>query len=408
MQIQGHREATDRHREQLAKRIRVLSTKNAFGAVVPMTPEEVISLISARVPEGPRIEFKRELPGNSDSDKKEFLADVIAFANAAGGTILYGIDEAEGSASDITGITYSDRDEVLRRLSSLIRDGIQPRLSGFSVSVISVQSREVLELSVRQSHARPHWVAFKGTNRFYLRHATEKEPMTIDEVRDAFLQSCAAIDRVSAWRAKRVAELLHVPTRRIISVILHIAPLSSASSYNGPRLSPADPNVRRVSTILYETANTRVNHLGAITTSSLGEDRNYDYVQLYRDFRIEAVFEGGVDPDGRAGLIATEMEDRVNTWLERMKPWFVDIDFPFPAVVFLSITSNKLSTLMEGLRPSTSAELTVCFDPTAIEEAEFLPDLTMRPVYDHVWQTYGVPNCPNYDESGRWQKRGWR
>jgi len=48
-------------------------------------------LIKNKVPEGKTTEYKQVLPGSSDADKKEFLADVSSFANAAGGHLLYGI-----------------------------------------------------------------------------------------------------------------------------------------------------------------------------------------------------------------------------------------------------------------------------------------------------------------------------
>lgn len=47
-------------------------------------------LIDNQVPEGKTIEYKEALPGNSDGDKKEFLADVSSFANAAGGDLIFG------------------------------------------------------------------------------------------------------------------------------------------------------------------------------------------------------------------------------------------------------------------------------------------------------------------------------
>lgn len=43
--------------------------------------DDLRSLISNGVNEGRMIEYKRELPGNSDGDKKESLADVSSFAN---------------------------------------------------------------------------------------------------------------------------------------------------------------------------------------------------------------------------------------------------------------------------------------------------------------------------------------
>jgi predicted HTH transcriptional regulator len=89
-----------------------------------MTPQEIESLLEARCSEGPRLEYKRELPGSTDNEKKEFLADVVAMANAGGGSILFGIEEEEGSAVDIVGVSASE--ESSQRLGNLIRDGIEP------------------------------------------------------------------------------------------------------------------------------------------------------------------------------------------------------------------------------------------------------------------------------------------
>ena len=51
------------------------------------------ALIDNSVLEGKTIEYKQSLPSNSDSDKKEFLADISSFANASGGDLIYGIIE---------------------------------------------------------------------------------------------------------------------------------------------------------------------------------------------------------------------------------------------------------------------------------------------------------------------------
>ena len=49
------------------------------------------ALITNAVSEGRTIDYKRELPGNSDGDKKEFLADVSSFANTSGGDLVFGM-----------------------------------------------------------------------------------------------------------------------------------------------------------------------------------------------------------------------------------------------------------------------------------------------------------------------------
>jgi predicted HTH transcriptional regulator len=39
------------------------------------------------------LDYKERLPGDSDADKREMLADVTAFANSAGGDLIYGVKE---------------------------------------------------------------------------------------------------------------------------------------------------------------------------------------------------------------------------------------------------------------------------------------------------------------------------
>jgi len=46
----------------------------------------------------------RDLPSGSDADKKEFQADVTSFANAAGGDLVFGIEEKQDDQGRNTGI----------------------------------------------------------------------------------------------------------------------------------------------------------------------------------------------------------------------------------------------------------------------------------------------------------------
>ncbi len=59
------------------------------------------------------IEYKRDRIGGSDRDKKEFLADVSSFANAAGGHLIIGMAEKGGLATELVGISVDGDKEVL-------------------------------------------------------------------------------------------------------------------------------------------------------------------------------------------------------------------------------------------------------------------------------------------------------
>ena len=71
--------------------------------------QDIQSLIEAEVPEGQHLEYRRDLPGGAESwnsdrklsteAKKKILQEVVAFANAYGGTLLLGIEGIQDRAA---------------------------------------------------------------------------------------------------------------------------------------------------------------------------------------------------------------------------------------------------------------------------------------------------------------------
>ena len=90
------------------------------------------------------LDFKAEPIGSSDRDKREFLADVCAYANASGGDLILGVTTNEGAADGVVGIDIADPDKEKQRLVNLIRDGLEPRVSGFDTKWLPIKGpREV-------------------------------------------------------------------------------------------------------------------------------------------------------------------------------------------------------------------------------------------------------------------------
>ena len=96
------------------------------------------NLITQSVLERRNLEYKSSLPGGTDAEKKEFLADVSSFANAIGGDIIFGIacDNSTGMPVKVEGLSVSNVDEEILRLDNSIRDGIEPRLIGVQIKKI--------------------------------------------------------------------------------------------------------------------------------------------------------------------------------------------------------------------------------------------------------------------------------
>jgi predicted HTH transcriptional regulator len=68
---------------------------------LPIDPDHIAerdlqSLVENGVAEGILFDYKGELYGASDSEKREFLKDVSSFANTTGGHIIIGMTEDGG------------------------------------------------------------------------------------------------------------------------------------------------------------------------------------------------------------------------------------------------------------------------------------------------------------------------
>src|SRR3990172_579802 len=86
-----------------------------------LSENDLTELIVGQVPEGLRIDYKRDLYGNSDADKREVLKDISGFANAFGGHLIVGMEEQNGLPTSIPGVPDVDPDKVVLWFEQLAR-----------------------------------------------------------------------------------------------------------------------------------------------------------------------------------------------------------------------------------------------------------------------------------------------
>jgi hypothetical protein len=121
---------------------------------------------------------------NTDGKKKEISKDVSAFANSAGGTIVYGVLE-DGFVA--TGLDRgSDPSEITKEwLENVINSSIQRRINGIRIHQVDLvttsQGRVAYLVTIPQSTQAPHQALDK---RFYKRFNFQSVPMEEYEVRD--------------------------------------------------------------------------------------------------------------------------------------------------------------------------------------------------------------------------------
>lgn len=166
---------------------------------------DLANLLSQAVPEGRDLEFKRDIVGGSDADIKEFLGDVTSLANAQGGDLIFGIEEAGGVASALPGIVAADPDKEILRLENFMRDGIEPRIAARVQWVPISSGAGAIVIRMPASLAAPHRVKFKNSGRFYTRNSRGKYEMDTHELRHAFTAAEEMPARIRALHDDAVA-----------------------------------------------------------------------------------------------------------------------------------------------------------------------------------------------------------
>lgn len=200
-----------------------------------ITEADLLTLVQAGEAESKVIEYKETLPGNADSDKKEFLYDVSSFANAAGGTLVYGMKAKDGVPVELTGLVGLNSDAEKLRLQAIIQSGLQPRIPTAEIEAATLANgNKVLLIKIQRSWFSPHMVTFKGGSKFYSRHSNGKYQLDVAELRSAFLASETVSEKLAAFRTDRLSKILNdeIPVRikESAKIIFHLLPLSSFSS----------------------------------------------------------------------------------------------------------------------------------------------------------------------------------
>jgi hypothetical protein len=363
--------------------------------------------------------MKQQLPGNAAKDKKDFLADVVAFANTRGGVLLYGIETLRDSAGNDTGVANRiaglgtvNADKEKQRLLAMLHDGISPSLAS-SVVVQNLEvdgaSGPVIALGVSQSLSRPHMVTFEGSSRFFRRSDTGKYQPDMSELRSLFLETKSWIEDAEEFRAGRLERVRSgqaVPKLVATSgVLIHILPLGRLTSVismnsRGEELGMALPPPE------YRGGfGMRYNLDGCIASAANSQDNVTGYTQWFRFGGVEGYesgISGFVTGDG-AGKIPRFWANQTAKTILAFVPQALaaisaklQIDPPF--VVMLTLFGLAGSMIYNEGRvrqaPTPFTDDLLHLPPVIVEDPSEAADKILRPLLDIVWQTGGHPEAP--------------
>jgi hypothetical protein len=198
-----------------------------------VTPQDLTQLVDDGVAEDRRIEFKADIPVSAEEQKaqlklnsrarpvdrswtqgkslakfgRDALAEeVVAFANADGGTLILGMEETDEAPPRAKGINLlPDVARLERRLRDMLIDCIEPRLPYVAVRAVPITAdgSGVILIETGPSVLGPHWVS--TSRKPTIRREDRCDPLSMPEVHDMVLRHAryveAMLSRSDAERA---------------------------------------------------------------------------------------------------------------------------------------------------------------------------------------------------------------
>lgn len=375
------------------------------------------------------VDYKRDFTSKpGEIDGSELRADVSAFANAEGGDLVIGVDEAGGLPVKVGGISCEDANRLKLRLDGMLAT-IEPRLA-YGLRVILLPSgRAVVIIRTRPSFAAPHRTSASGG--FFTRSDSGKYPMSIDQVREAFVASAGLEGRLRSIRHARInlGDLPH-PT-----ALLHVMPLLSASrpalldvigyqkelaaaclpislrpepqiNFEGFRQEYREDRHERAFSQWLRSGIREVAWASGITLGAT----QWAHGPSFRKSPSLALFRSGdvartiVDEVGLARLVVAISRQTIETLstLGIGPPYYLALSLRSCRGAWLGYfhEGRGFHVVLDGGHSATMGHLE--FPEVAVEsETANIPAL-LRPTFDHLANAFGLPRSNAYDGAGRW------
>lgn len=178
-----------------------------FGSTLnDVTHAQLHELVTTGVTEAYDLDFKGELYGHGDKDKRALAGDVAAMANTAGGVIVLGIaEDDQARAADAPGVAISDQE--INRIHQTVASGVNP-LPRFDVRSVEDPDKDghgFILIAVPRSVMSPHAVLINDALRYPRRNGTTTDYLSEAEVAEAYRARFAGF-------ASRQDEAEHIQT----------------------------------------------------------------------------------------------------------------------------------------------------------------------------------------------------
>jgi schlafen family protein len=158
------------------------------------------SLVASAIPEESDLEYKSQLYGSSDSEKRDLAGDVAAMANGVGGVIIVGVVAADGIPTRLAPVELSEKEDLRMRQTITALVAPAPQVTIYRLRA-ETNSLGYYLIGVPRSPDAPHAVRVNEALRYPRRDGPRirwlSESEVADEYRSRFQRAESQVSRLA-------------------------------------------------------------------------------------------------------------------------------------------------------------------------------------------------------------------
>lgn len=374
--------------------------------------EDIRALQNNEVRECKYVDYKLQLPGGTDLDKKEFLKDISSFANANGGYIIYGVREENGIPTDIQGLGTVDIDNEKNRLEQIIRTGIVPRIPRISIRDVTGEGLILLIIHIPQSWIKPHMMNLQitGHERFFSRTSAGKFPLDYNDIKREMIYSDSVLEKIKQFRLSRIGAIMSGETPVAVvdnpKMALHLIPYSYGNLGFHYDLEKGKVGGNWTISLLGDHGgfNPRYNIDGLLLYGGPEDATNCrKYTQAFKHGCIEAISISNLNIEDDLKYISPEqceldVINATNNFLAFLNQIKVEPPF-FVMLTFIDVKGFIID--QPDVRPSRHIDRDLLLIPEIlIKSFDVNVAQELKPMFDSFWNAAGYPKSRCYNADG--------
>jgi len=364
-------------------------------------------LVSDQIAESKVLDYKLQLNDLRQSGvKKEFLADICSFANCAGGDLIIGIEDSDGIAAKVIGVSIEEQDTLRAQIEQILQSGIFPRISGIEIRFLPLANESyIIYIRIPRSWSAPHMVSFEQSSRFYSRNSAGKYQLDHEEIRSAFYAAQGPQDKMRQFRQNRVATVTDTYFEALksnhIGLLIHILPISAFSTIQQLDLRLVSSNWNAIKPMGANGYNSRHNFDGYFTyTPHHGLALPQNYLQIYRNGCLE-YFDNLDTEKVPLGHIEGQISRSLGDTQELLRGLQMSNSFFF-CLTLLSV-ANKAAYIGQGSPTYKNISYSIEIPEIGMETIEAYTMETLKPAFDILANAFGLEQSLGYNSNGSYK-----